>query len=388
MHPIYLDHATTTPVLASVRDSMLPFLGDLYGHPSSNHWSGRAAAEAIEDARSHLASLLDCHPNEIIFTSGGTESINLGLLGVARAIGPAIDAPHCIISNLEHAAVRQTCAQMEREGWQVSIVRCNRHGLVEPDQVEEVLCSQTRIVSITHASHQLGTVQPIADISKLCFDRDILLHTDASQTVGKIDCRTTQLNVDLLSLSGHKFHAPKGIGALYVRLGVPLENMLHGEGHEAGLRPGTPNVAAIAGLGQAAKLAQAGLVASIERLSALSKNFHEQLQTLIGRPVRWLCDSSERLPGIMALEFPGVTAHQLQHRLPEICLGPTFTDNGKRTTPQTDAWAALGLTESQIASVVRISIGWTTSQEELDRAAPMIASAYDSLLSDLSISDC
>jgi cysteine desulfurase len=275
MRSIYLDYSTTTPVAASVRDSMLPFLSEFYGHPSSGHWYGRAAQEAIEDSRSSLSSLIGCHPTEIVFTSGGTESVNLGLLGVARAVSRNLDnfVPHFITSSLEHACVRQCAQQLEREGWQVSYIGCDPHGQIRVDELAATIRGNTRLISLIHASHRIGTIQPLPQVAELCRERDILLHTDAAQSVGKIDCNVDYLGVDLLSMSGHKFYAPKGVGALYVRLGVPIEPIHFGEGCEAGIRPGTPNVPHIVGLGQAARLAQAGLETSIDRTSQMRDRF-------------------------------------------------------------------------------------------------------------------
>ncbi|MEZ6138182.1 MAG: cysteine desulfurase family protein [Pirellulaceae bacterium] len=381
MRSIFLDYSTTTPIAASVRESMQPFFSELYGHPSSGHWIGRAAAEAIEDARCNLSSLIGCHPSEIVFTSGGTESVNLGLLGVARAISANMtERPHFICSILEHPAVRQTAQQLEREGWDVTVVGCDPYGVVPVDEIERVTRSSTRLVSIMHASHQIGTVQPIAQVAELCHDRDILLHSDAAQTIGKIECQVEELGVDLLSLSGHKFYAPMGIGALFIRLGVPIESILYGEGCEAGLRPGTPNVAAIVGLGQAAKLAQAGLQSAIDRVADFRLRFLQQLESLIGQKLKVHGGDVERVPGILSLELPGVTAEALERKLPEICFGPRAHCNGRQRCPSDNTLVALGLSQTQISNTLRISFGWTTSEDELHRAVHMIAAAYESLV--------
>jgi cysteine desulfurase len=380
MRSIFLDFSTTTPIAASVRESMLPFLGELFGHPSCNHWLGRAADEAIEDARCNVSSLLGCHPSEIVFTSGGTESVNLGLLGVARAISGSLpDRPHLICSVLEHAAVRLTAERLEREGWSISLIGCDEAGVVRLEELERSIRPSTRLVSVIHASHQIGTIQPIEEIAALCHERDILFHTDAAQTVGKIDCQVDNLGVDLLSFSGHKFYAPMGVGGLYSRLGVPIESILYGEGSEAGIRPGTPNVAAIVGLGQAAKLAQAGLVSSIDRVSELRDRLHAQLEGLIGRRLRIHGGAAKRLPGILCCELPGVTAEALQRKLPEICFGPSTPCNGRARSPVENTLVALGLSEQQIANSLRISLGWPTSEDEIQRAIHLIAAAYESL---------
>ena len=383
MRSIYLDYSTTTPVAASVRERMLPFLSEFYGHPSSNHWYGRAAQEAIEDARCNVAALLACHPSEIVFTSGGTESVNLGLLGVARAITRNIPelVPHFITTSLEHTCVRQCASQLEREGWQVSVLGCDPNGLVRVDELKAAVRENTRLVSVIQASHRIGTIQPIEAIAEVCRERDILLHTDAAQAVGKVDCSVESLGVDMLSFSGHKIYAPKGIGVLYIRLGVPIEPILFGEGCEAGIRPGTANVPHIVGLGQAAKLAHAGLQSTIDGISSLRDRFHRQLESMIGRivPVHGL--AVPRVPGILSLELPGVSAEAIHQRLPEICFGPAIPTNGRtcgRVVNPTHA--ALGLTEQQSSNTLLISLGWTTSEDELQRAAHLIAAAYESLV--------
>lgn len=381
MQSIYLDYSTTTPIAASVRESMLPFLSEFYGHPSSCHWYGRAAQEAIEDARSNLGALLGCHPSEIIFTSGGTESVNLALLGVARAVSRNIPdlKPHLITSQLEHCCVKLTAAQLKKEGWEVSLVGCDRQGVICLDELEKAVQPNTRLISIIHASHRIGTIQPIEHVSELCHQHDILLHTDAAQSVGKIDCHVDRLGVDLLSLSGHKFFAPKGIGALYIRLGVPIEPVLYGEGCEAGLRAGTPNVPHIVGLGQAAKLAYEGLERSIDRTSRMRDNFHMQLQTLIGRAIPVHGVKAERVPGILSIELPGVTAQAIHQRLPEICFGPLIPQHSNGRVGNA-THSALGLTDQQSANTLLVSIGWSTSEDELNRALHLIASAYESLV--------
>ncbi len=383
MRSIYLDYCTTTPVAASVRESMLPFLSEYYGHPSSSHWFGRAAQEAIEDARSNLALLLGCHPSEIVFTSGGTESVNLGILGVARAITrntPGL-TPHLITTQIEHVCVRECVAQLVEEGWDVSCVGCNSAGVVQPEDIESEVRESTRIISLIHANHRIGTIQPVSRVSAICQQHDILLHTDAAQSVGKIDCNVNRLGVDVLSLSGHKFYAPKGIGALFIRTGVPIEPILRGEGSEAGIRPGTANVPHIVALGQASKLALAGLESSIELTTQYRDRFHQQLQHMLGREIRVHGVGADRLPGLLSLELPGVSADDIQQKLPEICFGPS-SGSSHHTTRRAciRTHAAMGLSEHESASTLRVSFGWTTSEEELQQAIRMIATAYESLV--------
>lgn len=378
MRSIYLDYSTTTPVAASVREKMLPFLSEFYGHPASCHWYGRAAQEAIEDARSNVATLLGCHPSEIIFTSGGTESVNLGILGVARTLSRTITSgrPHLIVSTLDHACVHQCAERLEAEGWQVSLVDCDDNGVVRLDEIRKTIRDTTRLISIIHASHRIGTIQPIRDISDICRENDILLHTDAAQSAGKIHCQVDELGVDLLSLSGHKLYAPKGVGVLFSRLGVPLEPILYGEGSESGMRAGTSNVLGIVGLGQAAKLAQLGLTSSTDRLSEMRDRFHRQLETLLGCEIKVHGDAVPRVPGILSIELPHVTAEALQQRLPEICFGPALRSHHSARQRIHN----FGPTEQQSAHTLRLSFGWTTSEDELQQALQLIAAAYEALV--------
>ena len=383
MRSIYLDYNTTTPVASSVRDSMLPFLSEFYGHPSSVHWQGRASQEAIEDARSNVALLLGCHPAEIVFTSGGTESVNLALLGAARAVAltePEL-TPHLITTAIEHFSTQRCVEQLQLQGWQASVVPSDAQGVVQTGDIERLLRDNTRLVNVIHANHHIGTIQPLARIAEICDQRDVLFHTDAAQSVGKIQCSVDELGIDLLSLSGHKFYAPKGIGALYIRLGVSIEPILCGDGNEGGLRPGTENVAHIVALGQAAKLALQGMEAAADRLAELRDRFHAQLEHLLGVVIPVHGSRAQRLPNSLSFELPHTRANDLQQRIPEICFGPSLspvTTIGNGSSNST--YAAIGLTADQISRTYRISLGWQTSEQEIEQACQMIAAAYESML--------
>lgn len=396
MKTIYLDYSNSTPVAASVRDSMLPFLNEFYGHPGSSHWFGRASYEAIEDARSNVGALLDCHPSEIVFTSGGTESVNLGLLGVAEAIGKSIEneRPHLIVSELDHDCVLGCARHLAESGWELTTVPCDQNGIVTDEVVANAIRPSTRLVSIIHASHMYGTIQPIEAISELCRSKDILLHIDAAQTTGKIDCRVDELGVDLLSLSGHKFYAPKGIGALYVKTGVPIQPVFKGSPCESGVRPGTTNVPHVVGLGQAAKLVSAGLKTTQTETAAQRDRFLSQLESAIGQPVKVHGSSAPRLPNLFSIELPAVSARELEKMLPEVCFGPSLSPvrNGvpdesnegglnprKCTRSATLVSRFEGLENQCLESTLQMSLGWTTSEDELQRVVQMLATAYESL---------
>ena len=385
MRSIFLDFCSTTPIAASVRECMLPFLGEFYGHPSSAHWFGRAAQEAIEDSRSHVACLLGCHPSEVIYTSGGTESVNLALIGAARSLMRAMpdEKLHLITTNLEHMAVRKCVEHLEQLGWEATVVGCDENGVLRLDEFEAAIRPNTALASVIHASHQFGTIQPLAAVSALCMAEDIVLHTDAAQSVGKIAVDIEALGVDLLSFSGHKFYAPKGIGGLFIRMGVVVEPILFGDGNEGGLRPGTENVPHIVGLGQAAKLVLSGVDSSADRLAEIRDRFHRQLENLLGQPLRVLGERAERLPHVLAVELPSVSAHALQQRLPEICFGPAASVPDSPLAKRWNSYAAMGLSEQQAARILRVSIGWTTSEEELQQALQLIAAAHDGLADDL-----
>ncbi len=381
MRSIFLDFCSTTPIAASVRESMLPFLGEFYGHPSSAHWFGRAAQEAIEDSRSNVACLLGCHPSEVIYTSGGTEGVNLALIGAARALGRSRpnEKLHLITTVLEHMAVRKCVEHLEQSGWEVTVIGCDVNGVIRLDDFKAAIRPNSVLASVIHASHQFGTIQPLAEVAELCMAADIILHTDAAQSVGKIKLDVESLGVDLLSLSGHKFYAPKGIGGLFVRMGVAVEPILFGEGNEGGLRPGTENVPHIVGLGQAAKLLMTGAESSADRLAQIRDRFHHQLESLLGQPLTVFGERALRLPHVLSLELPGVTAQALQQRLPEICFGATGVILDNPLAQRWNSYAAMGLSQQQAARALRVSIGWTTSEEELQQALQLIAAAHDGL---------
>ncbi len=383
MRTIYLDYNSSTPVAGSVREAMQPFLGDFFADPSSSHWMGRASHEAVEDSRACVAKLLGCHPSEMVFTSGATESINLAILGSAAQISSQLptNAPrHLIISAIEYPVVAQCAEHLQQQGWSVTAVRCNSHGVISVDEFEAAIRPATRLVSIMHANHQIGTIQPIARIAEICHSRDIVVHTDAAQSMGKIRCSVEELNVDLLSFSGHKMYAPKGIGGLYVRSGVPLQPIMFGEGNEGGLRPGARNVPHIVGLGQAARLIDAALQDGADRMVELRDRFLARLEFELNQPIVVHANQAERLPNTLSLELPFLKSEQLPRVLPEICLGPSVDRDLEPHLPsQNPTLRALGLTAEQGQRTIRVSLGWQTTEEDVDRAAEMIAGAVDAL---------
>ena len=257
MRPIYLDYNATTPIDPAVGEAMLPFIHEHFGNPSSGHEYGVATKKSIDKARKQVADMLGCGIEEVIFTSGGSESNNYAIKGVANA--RRHKGNHIITSAVEHPAVTEVCRYLENHGFKVSYLPVDRYGLLEAKQVEEAITPQTILITIMHANNEVGTIQPIAEISEIAHRQDILMHSDCAQSVGKIGVTIEGLGVDLLSIAGHKLYAPKGIGALYVRNGVELEKQVHGADHEANRRAGTENVLEIVGLGRACELVDQNL---------------------------------------------------------------------------------------------------------------------------------
>ena len=377
MRSIYLDYNATTPVAESVREAMEPFFGRYYGNPSSSHAIGRACQEAIEDARNHLAAFLGCTSDEIVFTSGGTESNNLAIKGVLMRDARTSGA-HLVVSAIEHPAVSEPARFLSRIGFQVSVVPCSPQGIVSAEEIERAIRPDTVLVSIMHANNEVGSIQPIREIADVCHARKVLLHTDAAQSFGKIETRVDVLDVDFLTIAGHKIYAPKGIGALYVRQGVHLEPFMHGAGHEGGLRSGTENVPYIVGLGQAAKLASRNLMDATERISALRDYLFELLRDGIGDGLVVHAGNVSRLPSTLSVSFPGVWGGDLLAKAPELCAS-TGAACHSGMTHMSPTLEAMGVPKEVARGTVRLSAGWNTTQEDVERAANLLIAAWDSL---------
>ena len=375
MRQIYLDYNATTPLAPSVLESMQPFLKGHYGNPSSTHALGRAAHEGIEDARSKVAAMLACDSQEIIFTSGGTESNNLALKGVMFSGQPGVG--HLVISAVEHPAIVQPAKFLERLGYDVSVVECDANGVVLPSAVEKALRPDTRLVSVMHANNEIGTIQPIRQIAEICHGKGILVHTDASQSVGKIPAFVDQLDVDMLTLAAHKFYGPKGIGALFVREGISLEPANHGASQENGMRAGTENTPLIVGLGQAAHLVARGMDEAFDSLTRLRDRLSDQLANSIpGLTING--EGGKRLPNTLSISFPGVSGREILMRTTEICAstGSACKSGG---LVESATLEAMGKSKDQIAGTVRLSCGWHNSEEEIDRASSLLIDAWEIL---------
>ncbi|WP_254510761.1 cysteine desulfurase family protein [Anatilimnocola floriformis] len=377
MRQLYLDYNSTTPIAPSVQEALLPFLAEHYGDPSQPHASGRACREACEDARGQLAHILGADADEIVFTSGGTESNNLALLGALLKQKPAVGG-HLIISAVEHASVAEPARWLERMGYDLTIVGVTGQGVVQPSAIQAAIRSDTVLVSVMHANHETGVIQPLRQIGDICHERNVLLHTDASQTVGKIRTYVDELDVDLLTVSGHKFYAPKGIGGLFIRRGVILEPLIRGNGQESGMRAGTENTIGIVGLGRAAILAARALDESPDRLESLRDQLCSQLRAAVGDELLLHGELAPRLPNTLSVCFPDVNAVELLNRIPELC---AHASGGSHTALEASSptLAAMGVDAQHARQTIRLSLGWYTAEDDIGRAANLLLGAWEAL---------
>lgn len=378
--PIYLDYNATTPVAPEVLDAMLPWLREQFGNPSSTHAYGRRAAQAVATARRQVADLIGANPHEIVFTGCATESNNLALLGTARSVIENGSAKrHIVISAVEHPAVMAPAMQLRAQGWDVTVLPVDALGRVSAEQVTKVLRDNTALVSVMHANNEVGTLQPIPEIAAVTSQRGIHLHTDAAQSAGKVPLNVDALGVDLLTLAGHKFYAPKGIGALYVRAGTPILSVLHGADQEHGLRPGTENVAAIVALGAAAALANASLETMAAHMLTLRNQLHQALSAAIpglqlnGHP-------EQRLPNTLHVSFPGVSGRLLLAEVAEVLAASVGSACHSEHDAVSGVLAAMGVDATRAAGAVRLSVGRMTTSDEIHRAAKSLVIAWQKLL--------
>ena len=370
MKPIYLDHNATTPVDPEVFESMLPFLREDFGNPSSTYALGRRARDAIEQARTDVAVLLGAMPDEIVFTSGGTESSNIAIRGAAART----DRRTIVTSTIEHPATDECCKLLERSGHRVRRVSPNPDGRIDPLRVIDALDSDTALVTIIHAQNEIGTLQPIAKISRAARAVGACVHTDVAQSVGKIPVDVNELSVDLLSIAGHKLYAPKGIGALYVRRGITLPPLLAGAGQERGRRAGTENVAAMVGLGTACRIAARLLPAAVEAMREKSETLLTHLQKQIPG-IELVGDPDDRLPNTLNVLFPRASGRRVLEACPDVMASTRSACHADREEPSA-ILLELGIDGEAALGAVRLSLGRATTMDDVATAAASLAAAW------------
>ena len=366
---IYLDFNASTPLALEVAEAMQPFLTHHFGNPSSLHWAGMPAKEAVEHARKQVADLLSCRPSEVVFTSGGSESNNHAIKGVFFALREK--GNHIIATQIEHPAVLNPCRFLEKLGAAVTCVGVDQYGRVDPDDVEKAVTPKTILITVMHANNEVGTIQPIEEIARIAKKYGVLFHTDAAQSVGKIAAKVDDLGVDLLSLAGHKVYAPKGVGALYIREGTPLEPLIHGAGHECGRRAGTENVLLDVGLGKACEIA--GKYVNDDSVFKLRERFWVLLQdafgsggvVLNGHPVH-------RLPNTLNVSFVGKAGGTILCRLDGVAAS-TGSACHAGSVELSPVLKAMGVIDEVGMGAIRFSLGRTTTLRELETVVHLLS---------------
>ncbi len=378
---IYLDYNATTPIDPEAVRAMCPYLEEHFGNPSSSHPYGVQARRAVETARAQVADLLGCRPGEVVFTSGGSESNNMAIKGVVRAYRAR--GQHLITSAVEHPAVTKVCRYLEAEGYRLTVLPVDAYGLVDPADVERAIRPDTILLSLMHANNEVGTIQPLADVVAIAHRHDLLVHTDAAQSVGKLSVRVDDLGVDLLSVAGHKLYAPKGVGALYVRGGVSLTRFMHGADQERGRRAGTENVLEIVGLGQACQVARRDLAGNVAHMQAMSQRLYQglargldgddfRLNGPLGPDGGLSFEEGLRLPNTLSLGFRGVAANRLLSEVGDRVAASAGSACHADSVSVSAVLEAMGVPLDYAMGTIRFSVGKMTTADEIDRALAVI----------------
>ncbi|MFH1624676.1 MAG: cysteine desulfurase family protein [Pseudomonadota bacterium] len=362
---IYLDYNATTPVAKEVADAMMPFILKDFGNPSSSHSVGKRAKGALEKARGQVAELLGCQSSEVIFTSGGSESNNMVLKGVPRNLSDK--GRHIITTEIEHPAIMNPCIFLMENGYDITFLPVNRYGSVDPDDVRKALRKDTILISVMHANNETGTIQPIEEIGCIAREYGVLFHTDAAQSVGKIETDVNRLGVDLLTVAGHKLYAPKGVGALYVRSGVEITPLIHGAGQELGRRAGTENTILIVGLGAACELAMNNMRNEMSRLTSLRNRLNYEIVSALPETVL-NGHPEKRLPNTLNIAFPGIDGGGILDEIPELCAS-TGAACHDRSISLSHVLAAMGVSKEVGMGTIRLTLGRYTTEAEVDQAA-------------------
>jgi cysteine desulfurase len=369
MGRVYFDYNATTPLAPEVAAAMGPFMEEAYGNPSCLHWAGQRGRAAVEKARSQVAAFLGCETDEVVFTSGGTESNNAALTGVFfKHRGER--TPHFIISGVEHSSIYKVAAFLERLGAELRLLPVDRFARVDPESVRNAIQGNTVLVSVMHANNEVGTIQPIAEIAAIARRRGVLMHCDAAQTAGKIPINVRDLGVDLLTIAGHKMYAPQGVGALYMRRGIELEPLMHGASHESGRRAGTENVLEIVGLGVACELAMRR--AEMGSIRDLRDYFWQLLREQFGERVVLNGHPTQRLPNTLNVSFVGCQGYEVLSHVTDVAasVGSACHDGSYELSP---VLRAMGVPEAIGLGAIRFSLGWGSTREEVESVVRQLA---------------
>jgi cysteine desulfurase len=377
---IYFDHNATTPVDPAVAEAVARVMTDTFGNASSVHHFGQRAKAVLDEARSSVSTLIAAEPSEVVFTSGGTESDNFALRGVAEALEPT-GRRHLIASSIEHEAVLVTLRALARRGWRTTLLSVDQSGIVRPEALAEAITDDTAIVSVMHANNEIGTIQPIADLARIAHERGALFHTDAVQSIGKIPVDVRSLGVDLLSLSAHKFYGPKGVGALWIKRGARVTSVMTGGKHERSRRAGTENVAGIAGLGVAAQLAAQKLTSEATRLSALRNRLEEAILARVpGTAINGVREP--RVPNTTNISFDAVEAESLLIALDlEGVAVSTGSACSSGTLEPSHVLRAMGLPSPRTQNSIRMSLGAGNTDAEVDFVVSKLPAIVEKLRS-------
>lgn len=371
MDIIYLDNSATTKIKTEVLNEMMPYLTTEYGNASSLYSVGRKAKKAIEKARGQVAKLINCNPHEIYFTGSGSESDNTALKGFAYANKEK--GNHIITSKIEHHAILETCETLERQGFEVSYINVDENGVIKIEELENAIRPSTILISVMTANNEIGTIQPIEKISRIAHSRNIIFHTDAVQAIGNMPIDVEKIGIDMLSLSGHKINAPKGIGALYIKNGINVEKYINGGHQERNQRAGTENVAGIVGLGKACELANKNMNTHIRNLSRIRDYYLSKLQKEIPEKIRINGSMENRLPGNANVSFEGVDASELIFKLDEkgICVSSGSACSSGNTTPS-HVLTAINVPQKYLNSAIRTTFGESNTFEQVDYLVKII----------------
>ena len=377
MKKIYLDHNATTPVHSEVVKEMLPYYREIYGNASSFHQFGQQARKAVEEAREKVAGFIGAKSGEIIFTSGGTEADNFAIKGIAYA--NQTKGKHIITSSIEHHAVLNSCKYLEKQGFRITFLPVDKYGLINPEEVKKTIGEETILISIMHANNEMGTIEPVAEVGKIAKEKGIYFHIDAVQSAGKIPVKVDELNVDLVSLSGHKLYGPKGVGILYIRKGTKIQPLIHGGHHEKNKRAGTENVPGIIGLAKAMEIASVTMEEEAIRLT----NLRDRLWVRINEKIEDVFlhgHERERLPNTLNLSFEGVEGEaiilDLDMKGIAVSTGSACTSG---TLEPSHVLKAMGVNPQVAQGAIRFSLGEGNTQEDIDYVADILSGIVNRL---------